>query len=226
VQRRSFCLGLSALSAACDHFAPSDATALDLTDEEKAIKRRFRGVAGGELIVDGIKEFIGVNIFDHRGDYFFVRASVSIFNKSKYEHSFTNGPPKTIRVQWRDGYVPGAGPEQKPGGLFEKKVDGAFYGGTILGDYTVPVADRIPDALIADWRKGKMGGFRLKIRLHEDGPLVGWDLSDFVEAWHVGGDFQEARLIFEGDRVKRATKRWTKGWYIHPKTKERIETDF
>jgi hypothetical protein len=32
------------------------------------------------------------------------------------------------------------------------------------------------------------------------------------------GDFQEAR-IFNGQVIR-------KGWYIHPKTKQKIETDF
>jgi hypothetical protein len=226
MQRRSFCLGLSALTAACDPFAPPQAATRDLTEEEKAINRRFHGLTGGSLLVDGLQQFVGVNIFDHRDRYFFVRSSVSRKNTSNYEYDFSNGPPKTIRVQWRDRYLTDSQPEAIAYTGFEKKVDGAFYGGNILGDYTVPVADRIPDELIADLRGGRKGGFRLKIRLHEDGPLVGWDLATSTDVWHVGGDFQEARIIFEGDQIKKATKQRTKGWYIHPKTKERIETDF
>ena len=100
----------------------------------------------------------------------------------------------------------------------------AFYGGTVLGDYTVPVASRIPESLLEERRKNG-GGFRLKLRIHPDGPLIGWDLSgklasgpDGSRFRHAGGDFQEA-YIYNGKVLR-------KGWYIHPKTGERIETDF
>ena len=94
----------------------------------------------------------------------------------------------------------------------------AFYGGTVLGNYTVPVAARIPDDLLDAMRKG-VGGFRLKIRIHPDGPLIGWDLSrGFNLQYFAGGDFREADI--ENGKVLR------KGWYIHPKTGQKIETDF
>ena len=101
---------------------------------------------------------------------------------------------------------------------------GAFFGGTVLGDYTIPVASRIPDALLEEKRRNG-SGFRLKIRIHPDGPLIGWDLErapgsapDGSNFHHAGGDFQEAH-IYQGKVLR-------KGWYIHPRTAERIETDF
>lgn len=105
-----------------------------------------------------------------------------------------------------------------------------------LGNYTVPVASRIPDALLDDLRRDPRGLFRLKIRLHEQGVLIGWDIERrpgfdlkkrdrFGEAVYVapehsffGGDFREAKII-NGKPVR-------KGWYIHPVTGQRIETDF
>jgi hypothetical protein len=66
--------------------------------------------------------------------------------------------------------------------------------------------------------------------------LLGWDISErpgfdpnardqFGNQLHVravhsyaGGDFREAE-IFNGQVVR-------KGWYIHPKTKQRVELDF
>jgi hypothetical protein len=139
--------------------------------------------------------------------------------------------PKKIRMIWHE----------KPDGFFEDKdipydtlVDGKspYNGGKVLGDYTVPFAERLPDEVLDAVRAGK-GGLRLKIRLHEKGVLIGWDLegapypTKYIDSdgdfYHTrfsmaGGDFQEA-WIYNGIAVK-------KGWYIHPITKERIETDF
>jgi hypothetical protein len=113
--------------------------------------------------------------------------------------------PITLRVVWRIGQT-------------RSTPDGNDYeGGTIAGDFTALVAERIPDELLRELRKNG-GGFRLKLRVHDDGLLVGWDIrreSDFVMA---GGDFREAR-IFNGQVLR-------KGWYIHPKTGQKIETDF
>ena len=127
--------------------------------------------------------------------------------------------PKLLRVEWRDRI------EMEPDGALKRGLPGdAFYGGTVLGDYTIPVASRIPDALLEEKRRNG-GGFRLKIRIHPDGPLIGWDLErgpgtapDGSKFHHAGGDFQEA-YIYNGKVLR-------KGWYTHPRTGERIETDF
>lgn len=122
--------------------------------------------------------------------------------------------PKFLRVEWRD-----PASEYRAEGR-----DGAFLGGTIIADHTIPVASRIPDALLEDKRRNG-GGFRLKIRIHPDGPLIGWDLErapgsapDGSKFHQAGGDFQEA-FIYNGKALR-------KGWFIHPRTGERIETDF
>jgi hypothetical protein len=69
------------------------------------------------------------------------------------------------------------------------------------------------------------GGFRLKVRIHPDRPLIGWGLErgmgsapDGSKYHFAGGDFREAD-IYQGFVLRR-------GWYIHPKTGQRIETDF
>jgi len=98
------------------------------------------------------------------------------------------------------------------------------------------VAERIPDDLLNDLRRDPKGSLRIKIRIHHDGVLLGWDIErrpgfdskkrdQFGEAVYVkavhsfaGGDFREAE-IYNGKPVR-------KGWYIHPKTGEKIETDF
>jgi hypothetical protein len=106
----------------------------------------------------------------------------------------------------------------------------------LVGQWTVPVAERIPDDLLDDLRRDPRGQLRIKIRLHREGVLLGWDIERrpgydpkkrdqwgnpiYVDPVHsfFGGDFREAD-IFNGKAVR-------KGWYIDPRTKERVETDF
>ena len=111
-----------------------------------------------------------------------------------YDYAFRPGSlpvPKTIRVTWREGSFKSGKPD-------------GWDGGTILGGYTVPVAERIPDAVL-DYIRNHNASLRLKIRIKDDGVLVGWD----VEEWFTlqgsrrlrnvlaGGDFLEAK-IFNG----------------------------
>lgn len=71
--------------------------------------------------------------------------------------------PKVVRATWREG-------------KFESVYGGSWKGGTIIGDYTVPVAERIPDSIL-DYIRQNGGALRLKIRLKDDGILIGWDVE-------------------------------------------------
>ncbi len=223
-RRRLLVLAAAGL-AACDRpWAGAKAPEPPLSDEDQALKRKFRGLDGGELYVDALTEKTGINVFDDKGRLFYASATLSLRNNSRHSYGADFGVPKTLRVEWRDRYVP------VEDGHLKGIPDGSFYGGTILGNHTVPVASRIPDTLLDDLRKNG-GGFRLKIRLHDDGPLIGWDIQrargsapDGSAHFHVGGDFREAPLVY--DHTKGCNPCRGKGWYIHPKTKERIETDF
>jgi hypothetical protein len=199
--------------ASCDRLAAIAQPSARLSGEDTALKRKFRGLNGGELWVDSLFEVTGLNIFDELGKLFFSRASlIPPTGNSARSYGAQFGVPKTLRVEWRNKIEMVEDPHLK--GI----PDGAFHGGTVLGDYTVPVASRIPDDLLAAMRRG-VGGFRLKIRIHRDGPLIGWDLSrGFNLQYFAGGDFREADI--ENGKVLR------KGWYIDPKTKQRFETDF
>lgn len=186
-----------------------------LSAEDEALKRKFRGLEGGQLRVDSLFRVHGLNIFEEHGWLFFTHARMTPpRGRATASYGADFGVPKFLRVEWRDPESPfrASGPQ------------GAMLGGTIIADYTVPVAALIPDSLLEDKRRNG-GGFRLKIRIHPDGPLIGWDLSgplasgpDGSRFRHAGGDFQEA-YIFNGKVIR-------KGWYIHPKTGERFETDF
>jgi hypothetical protein len=179
-----------------------------MTDEAQ-LKHKFRGIQGGELFVDAITEVRGVNILNDNGDYFYASGSLSLRNQSRHAYSSHFGMPRNIRVIWRDDYTPRQRDPSIPSWM--------YTGGTVLGDYTVPVASRIPEDLL-DAVRARKGQLRLKIRIHPDGPLIGWDLLTAVSTDMAGGDFREAKL--DNGIVVR------KGWYIHPRTKEKIETDF
>jgi len=191
-----------------------------LSAEDAALKQKFRGLLGGQLRVDSLFYVQGLNIFDEDGYLFFAHAGLTPPDgriTSSYGADF--GVPRTLRVEWRDKIE-----MESRGALKRGLPDGAFYGGKTLGNYTVPVASRIPESLLEDRRRNG-GGFRLKIRIHPDGPLIGWDLErgvgtgpDGSKFHHAGGDFQEA-YIYNGKVLRR-------GWYIHPKTGQRFETDY
>ena len=94
--------------------------------------------------------------------------------------------PLTVRAMWGEG----AGWD---------KVRQVWNEGTVIGDYTIRVAERIPDDVLADIHKHG-GALRLKFRLKPDGVLLGWDIErDGAGTGHVfrydmpGGDFLETR---------------------------------
>lgn len=198
-----------------------------LSVEDQALVKRFSVLkGGGEFVIDSIATQSGVlDVLDEKGRHI-EGGSFREGTNSKASYGSNFGVPKALRVIWRTGEG------------IRMKMDisaGAWEGGVISWDQTIPVAERIPDELLEDLRKNG-GGLRLKIRLHDEGVLLGWDIERrpgydpnkreadgsprYVAAVHssVGGDFQEAK-IFNGQTIR-------KGWYIHPKTSERIETDF
>jgi hypothetical protein len=199
------CVGLAV--GGCDQ--QSTVAGEVLSADDRVLAHKFRSISGGELFVDSISEMHGVNIFNERGEYIYGRGTLNPKNNSRHAYNSEFGVPKFIRVVWRDGY------ETRDGGSTLNA--GIYTGGNILGDYTVPVAARYPDELLDAVRAGK-GELRLKIRIHEAGPLIGWDMQTPTSTELAGGDFREAEIV--GGKVMR------KGWYVHPKTRERIETDF
>lgn len=201
------------------------------SEEDKALMHKFRDVGGFELYMSGFGSkgdgihAIGV---DDQGQRV-VESSFRVGVGSKLGGSwYPTGPYKyvdfklykgnTVKYHWSD--------------------DGLKTGvtGHLYGQWRVPVAERIPDDLLDDLRRTPRGGLRIKFRFHPDGVLLGWDIErrpgfdpkkrdEWGEAAYVGpvhsfagGDFREAE-IFNGQVVR-------KGWYIHPKTKQRVELDF
>jgi hypothetical protein len=145
---------------------------------------RFQGVKAFVLVVDAIpnQEMRGVSIFDDRG--FQIYSSSLVARRVREIMALgADRIPTNVTVTW------GAGRKFDYG-------SSRWQGGTILGNYTVPVADRIPDEVLDDIRAHR-GNLRLKFRLKPDGVLFGWDIeranggtSKFDSP---GGDFLETR---------------------------------
>jgi hypothetical protein len=230
VSRRSVSLCLALGLVGCK---PAASQQQAMSAEDQALKRKFRGLEGGELYVDSLVEIKGFNIFNEVGGVFFARAVLGPRGNFRGSYSGDFGVPKTLRFVWREGEWRStrAKDDPRPESDFIEVGEGnVYFGGKIAGDYNVPVAARIPEEVLNDWRQNG-GGFRLKIRMHADGPLIGWDIvrargsaPDGSSHFQVGGDFREAPLIYK--REAGCSPCQGKGWYIHPKTKERIETEF
>ena len=178
---------------------------------------KFRGIEGYEFFIDGFggtsEEGVYATLFNDQGLRLIAGRLWGAGNKKT---SYAIPPPGLMKTLTTTAYT---------------KRDGQpIYA------ITIPVADRIPDDLLDDLRRDPKGTLRIKIRLHLEGVLLGWDIERrpgydpkkrnvygnpiFVSAVHsfAGGDFREAEII-NGQAVR-------KGWYIHPKTGQRIETDF
>lgn len=230
-------LGLSALPtlAGCvPSVTRQQNTPVDLpvySAEDQALIHKFRGVRGFELYMSGFGSrddnirAIGV---DDKGGRVVERAFAEGGDTKQGGFWYSTGPYKyvdfklykgsTVKYHWDDN-------GNKTG-----------MTGQLYGQWRVPVAERIPDDLLDDLRQTPRGGLRIKFRFHPDGVLLGWDIErrpgfdpnardQFGNQLHVravhsyaGGDFREAE-IFNGQVVR-------KGWYIHPKTKQRVELDF
>lgn len=145
---------------------------------------RFKGM-GLTLVVDAVPgaKMLGNEFFADGSDSPFYASSVTR-QGNRSIMSFPSGKvPGSVRVVWRDSSE-----------IVGRKDDPTenTYAGKILGDYTIPIASRIPDEVVAEIRKNG-GSLRLKFRLKPDGVLFGWDIERFEGGLPrhsmPGGDF-------------------------------------
>ena len=195
---------------------------LSTDPEDVRLRKKFRGLGGVVLVLGAYPGKEGVTFTNEKGLY--VAAPGGLGPGLTGYNTYGGGGfpiPKTIRATGRVGKI-----EQKAGG-------GGWVGGTIAGDYTVPVAEHISDSVL-DYIRKNGGALRIKIMLKDDGILIGWDVEKSLpipncrigidgavcsqlEYFVPGGDFQEAK-IYNGKVVQ-------KGWYID-KNGQKIETDY
>lgn len=178
---------------------------------------KYRGIRGVIVRTDAIGEKRFVTIVSDTNKRIEEPALLSSKRVGNLTYTDNSMPvPKTVRVTWREGDVK----RERV-----KKADGTTYppqwlGGTIIGDYTIEVASRIPDAVL-DSIRNEGGALRLKFRLKDDGVLLGWDIErpggGISRYSMAGGDFREA-YIYNGKVVE-------PGWHID-KNGQKVETDF
>lgn len=195
------------------------------SEEEKQRLHKFREIRGVEWYLSFVHEVNYVEVRD-QDDQFIDAVSVGSPNTDRKKGM--KGIPGYLKVTWRN---------DEPQNPISSGTRNQFWsGGKIVANFEIPVADRIPDNLLDDLRRDPKGTLRIKIRLHREGVLLGWDIQRrpgydpqkrdqwgsavYVGPVHsfAGGDFREAE-IFNGKAVR-------KGWYIHPRTGQKIETDF
>lgn len=171
-----------------------------------------RKLMAGELIVNAVKdaEMLGVEMFaDGMEKPFYRKARSTYKNTDKMSFPLPR-IPQEVRVIWRG---------QDRGW---DKVNRVWNDGSIAGDYTIPVASRIPTSVFEEIERNG-GALRIKFRLKPDGVMLGWDIMREGKGKYTfdyemaGGDFREAR-IYNG-KVDR------KGWYID-KNGQKIEMDY
>lgn len=211
-------------------------------DSDAAIKYRYKGIpGGGELYIDATFHTRGRSLIYNARGILFARGQFAPGggqHRSYFGDEKSGGLPipKSLRMlrypldakvnhQW--DYVKFLD-DQPP------------YFGEPLVDVTVPVASRIPDAVLDRIRKYK-GSLKLKLRLTPETILVGWEVRNgrsypfkrdqwgnaYVtdEDVMIGGDFCEAQAVdrFVDGKIRLIRK---KGWQIDPATGQRVETDF
>lgn len=210
------------------------ACALTQSSEVRTLRHKFRGIRGAAVVLDAFGEPQGFLITTDTGS---LVAEPGVLSRKNRRHlDFYDDPlpvPRFVRFVWREGDIQYSRRWDENG----KSHPMQWRGGTIAGDYTIPVAERIPDEVLNEIRANG-GGLRLKFRVHDKGVYFGWDIERwpgfkpgatfnpdnprfprFFPPTHdlAGGDFREARIL-DGKPVRM-------GWYIDADGR-RVETDF
>lgn len=154
-------------------------------DSAAGLQQKFKEM-GLVLVVDAIvgEQMQGVVLYDDLGWEIYSSAVVARRNRSIMAIG-SGRVPLTVRAIWgKDRHYDFS--------------HATWYGGTVLGDYTVRVAERIPDEVLREIR-AHGGNLRLKFRLEAKGVLFGWDIERADPVGDVsifempGGDFVETR---------------------------------
>ncbi|MDB5797036.1 MAG: hypothetical protein JWP36_938 [Paucimonas sp.] len=155
------------------------------------LHHKFRAINGVVLRIDAATPKHAVVIQSETGRTLDSPGTLKLNKVDHLDYSVQKNSlpiPKTIHVTWREGKYAYTG-------------QGNWAGGTIAGNYIVPVAERIPDDLL-DYIRKNGGALRLKIRLKDDGVLIGWDVEEWFTTQYgrgsryvrPGGDFREAQI--------------------------------
>jgi hypothetical protein len=174
---------------------------------------RFGVVVNDGLIVDkNVSPKSGFEMYSDTGRYLSGHAELN--NRNGGTSGFGGiGLPQWVDVRWRTGsFIQRYDPLTKS----------VWTGGTIVGNYRVEVASRIPQEVLQYASAEKGRAIKLMFRILDDDVLLGWcvqESSNMGGGWifsRYGGDFVPAAW-YNGKLV-------SMGWYVDKKTGQRIET--
>ena len=187
---------------------------------EDALRQRFRdlsivlvvdAVRGAEMERVDITNDLGVSIFGRGVATVSMGNSISAIGRARV--------PRWVRVTWRKGSgwddIPIGDPNRTLYRSAKIPPGVKWVEGVIASDYSIPVAERIPDAVLESLRKDPKGYLRIKFRLHPEGVYFGWEIERrpgydpkktrtpeglsifYPPAYELtGGDFKEARPAY------------------------------
>ena len=132
----------------------------------------------------------GVHATTDTGRYLFAAARMS--GSGQQNGTFVGeSAPKSVRVTWREGE-----------NIIGAYKGGGYQGGTIVGDYTIEVAGRIPAEVMKYASEGKGRVIRLVFRVKDDGVLLAWSVQESYDGFRVysywGGDFPCDPVVGDG----------------------------
>jgi hypothetical protein len=208
-RRNAFAISLSSIfSVACNAMGQMDIPSYGVVVQYEAVQG-----ATTKNGIDAVSD-TGMRLFGPSGLDAPTKPGMGGGGTSSYAGA---GLPRWVRVTWRK---PIHGHITTTTG---KMVDTLDFG-EVIGDYKIEVASRIPRDVQQFASQGKGRAIRLRFRLHDEGVLLAWDVQELPPGdgiWRYsmqGGDFRSVTV-----RDKKVVE---KGWYIHPKTGQRIATDF
>lgn len=141
------------------------------------------GMVVEDKLAPGSSEKRGVQGVSDTGRQLFAHARLTVTGGGTSSYGGT-AIPRWVRVTWREG--PGIEMDWKHGG---------WKGGTVVGDYTVPVLERIPTEAFELVRTTPDSALKLRFRIKDDGVLFGWAVEQHVRGGYnnikKGGDFTD-----------------------------------
>jgi hypothetical protein len=151
-----------------------------------------------------IKE--GVQGVDENGKQLFAASHLNQKNGGNSSYGGA-GLPRWVQVNWRKDAQPGK----------------YWTTGTVVGDYKVEVASRIPSD-VQKYASEKPGrAIRLKFQIRDDAVLLAWDVQESPPEGRGGWLFSMPGGDFEDDEVDNG-KLVKKGWYLD-KNGQKVQND-
>ncbi len=135
-----------------------------------------------ESLAPGAAIKIGIQGVSDGGIQLFASARLNATNSSTSSYGGA-AIPRWVRVTWREG-------ADEAHGLY-------WTTGKVVGDYTVPVLERIPPQVFQLIKAAPGRALRLRFRVKDDGVLFGWAVQQSGKTTYFdiqrGGDFVDSR---------------------------------